>query len=909
MSPLRAPRALRPRRRTPRPSLALAAVAVLTCTAGPALATQQIQVASGFNGAVRAIAGPDANGTTFLGGEFTALDAWDTGAGALLSTSTGAVDTSLPKMGGLVYSAADDGSGGLFVGGAFHCVGGDAGGDGDCTDQGEFARNNAAHVLPDGSVDPTWDPDVTGVVKTIAVTGGAVYIGGTIAAVNSGAVVRNGLAKVSATGTGAVDATWNPNMDDQVLSLVYAGGYLYAAGQFSHANGGTARNGLAKIPASGNGTVDASWDPNANGIVESVARSGTDLIVGGWFTTMNGGTVRNRLAKVPLAGNGTVDATWNPNVGSTVNTVSVSGTDVFVGGAFTTINGATTRHYVAKIPVSGNGTVDPTWNPDAGSSVLALAVLGTDVYLGGDFTTINGGTVRSHLARTPESGTGTVDAWDPNPNGDVMVLAHPTNGMYAGGDISRMNGTTRRNHLAAISSSGVLTSWDPGTNDTVRALGLAGSDVIAGGDFTTVNTTTTRNHLARFSAAGTADATWNPNVDGEVDAIAVTGTDVYAGGNFGHVNGGTARLDLAKFPLSGNGTADAAWDPSANSQVLTLVAAGTSVYAGGFFTQMNGGTTRNRLAKIPMAGNGTVDATWNANANNAVHVIQQVGTDLYVGGEFTTINGGGIFRTRLARIPLSSANGIVDSWAPGANGTVYAIAGSADGIYVGGDFTSVNGATPRQYVARISPSGTGTADAAWHPGVLRGPNNVFGYPAVVSALQPWGSGVLVGGDFATAGGLDRNDLAGIGADGVVGAALPAPPPAPDAPTGGSDAPTGGGGGASSTSPEATGTSPSAPRSLAALSARLRCAKRVCTITGRVPVGAARVAESGQRTTGAGVTGRCTIRRPAKGATGTTGTRSYTCTLRAPKGTWTITTTAFSAAGAAVAQAVVVKTLK
>ena len=47
-----------------------------------AQATTRIAIAPGFNGSVNAISEPDANGTRYLGGDFTAFDAWNTGGGA-----------------------------------------------------------------------------------------------------------------------------------------------------------------------------------------------------------------------------------------------------------------------------------------------------------------------------------------------------------------------------------------------------------------------------------------------------------------------------------------------------------------------------------------------------------------------------------------------------------------------------------------------------------------------------------------------------------------------------------------------------------------------------------------------------------------------------------------------------------
>jgi hypothetical protein len=48
-----------------------------------ARATDRISVLPGFNGTVRAISQPDAKGTRYIGGDFTAFNAWDTGGSAV----------------------------------------------------------------------------------------------------------------------------------------------------------------------------------------------------------------------------------------------------------------------------------------------------------------------------------------------------------------------------------------------------------------------------------------------------------------------------------------------------------------------------------------------------------------------------------------------------------------------------------------------------------------------------------------------------------------------------------------------------------------------------------------------------------------------------------------------------------
>ena len=68
----------------------------------------------------------------------------------------------------------------------------------------------------------------------------------------------------------------------------------------------------------------------------------------------------------------------------------------YIGGSFTQIN-QTPRNRVAHI--NSDHTLDLNWNPDADSTVYALALShdGQTLYVGGDFTSI-GGQTRNRIA-------------------------------------------------------------------------------------------------------------------------------------------------------------------------------------------------------------------------------------------------------------------------------------------------------------------------------------------------------------------------------------------------------------------------------------------------------------------------------------------------------------------------------
>ena len=98
----------------------------------------------------------------------------------------------------------------------------------------------------------------------------------------------------------------------------------------------------------------------------------------------------------------------------------------------------------------------------------------------------------------------------------------------------------------------------------------------------------------------------------------------------------------------------------------------------------------------------------------------------------------------------------------GVNGEVLCIAVQKDGkAVIGGLFTAVNG-VPRQNLARLNPDGS--LDKEFISQAVMGPNGVV---AAVIVLPD--GGILAGGNFNTAGNLQRTDLVKFHADGTADA--------------------------------------------------------------------------------------------------------------------------------------------
>jgi hypothetical protein len=273
-------------------------------------------------------------------------------------------------------------------------------------------------------------------------------------------------------------------------------------GQFNGANsinGVTTRNRLAALDVTTG--IATAWDPNANDTVNTLVVDGSTVYVGGIFTTINGATTRNHIAALS-ATTGTATA-WDPNANDIVNTLAVSGSTVYVGGQFNganSINGATTRNRIAALSAT-TGTAT-AWDPNANNIVSTLVVNGSTVYVGGQFNGANsiGGQTRNHIAAL-SAATGTATAWDPNADSTtVFALVVSGSTIYVGGNFFNIGGQERHAIAALDATTGLATAWAPDANGVVNSLVVSGSTVYAGGNFSFIGGVS-RNRFAVFGPA------------------------------------------------------------------------------------------------------------------------------------------------------------------------------------------------------------------------------------------------------------------------------------------------------------------------------------------------------------------------------------------------------------------------
>lgn len=316
---------------------------------------------------------------------------------------------------------------------------------------------------------------------------------------------------------------WNPGCTSRVHALAADDSGIYAAGYFNRI-GGEHRNRLAAIDLVTGRTTD--WNPDANDVVRALAVSGSTVYAGGSFGRV-GGEPHKALVAID-ASSGAPSAGWTATADGSVRALAVSGPQLYVGGSFTHLN-AQPRSRIGALDASSG--IPTAWQPDADSTVRALVARGSTVYVGGDFNRA-GGADRMRVAAL-DSVTGNARPWDTHtmsPGENVYALAMSGSTLYVGGNFTEAGGQPRRNLAALDATTGTATGWNHDFEKSVYAFtvgGASGSVVFVGGggDFS--------NGIAALDAITGDAANWHPPIHGAVHSLTTDGTYVYAGGESG----------------------------------------------------------------------------------------------------------------------------------------------------------------------------------------------------------------------------------------------------------------------------------------------------------------------------------------------------------------------------------------
>jgi hypothetical protein len=178
-------------------------------------------------------------------------------------------------------------------------------------------------------------------------------------AVTAAAVTMAGWALPAQAATGPVSskpASGTPQLapngsTEQVRQLAQCGSTMYAVGTFTEIQRSSTtygRNNAFSFLASSPYTV-TSWNPNVNGIVNSISFSPdcSEAYLGGKFTSVNGTAVKN-IAEVSTS-TGAVNPAFGPSANGQVETLLTYGTHILTGGYFTSINSSSANPYFTSL--------------------------------------------------------------------------------------------------------------------------------------------------------------------------------------------------------------------------------------------------------------------------------------------------------------------------------------------------------------------------------------------------------------------------------------------------------------------------------------------------------------------------------------------------------------------------------
>ncbi len=276
----------------------------------------------GSDGYVYALA---VNGSNlYVGGQFGNLNSVAKKSLGAINMNTGnvasfACDVLLNGSNGIVYDLKFDGSSNLYIGGNFNSVKGST-------------RNFAASVTSGGSL-RNWNPVPGAQIKALLVKGNQVYLGGSYITMNT-SVQRNYLSSVD-TAAGTV-TSFNPYLNGTVEDLESNATTLYATGSFSTVNNGAQSRGYGAAYAFSNNSLQ-SWNPAAGSTVYGHAVASDTVYLGGSFSTING--ISRLYEGAVRTGAGSSNTAFDPQPNSSVLENYISGTQLVVCGNFTKING------------------------------------------------------------------------------------------------------------------------------------------------------------------------------------------------------------------------------------------------------------------------------------------------------------------------------------------------------------------------------------------------------------------------------------------------------------------------------------------------------------------------------------------------------------------------------------------
>ncbi|MBI5385354.1 MAG: immunoglobulin domain-containing protein [Verrucomicrobia bacterium] len=783
---------------------------------------------SGFaleaNGAVQALV-LQADGKVLVGGAFAALGGQPRyGLARLNADGTLDHDFTSGVTGGEpgwwnpnVSALAPQADGKLLVSGQFKMLCGQP-------------RNYIGRLNADGTLDTGFnpgaeigsDPSRTAVLSVAVQADGKILMGGVFATL--GVQPRAYLSRLNPDGT--VDSGFNPGANGGYypfvdLLAVQADAKILVGGRFATL-GGQPRSSIARLNA--DGTLDSGFDPSAEGTIclyppsvySLAVQADGKILLGGCFSGV-GGQAHSGIARVNA--DGTLDGSFNLQANATVHSVAVQADGrILVGGLFTGL-GMHSRNSIGRLNNTETATQSLTYDgssitwlrggasPEVQHTSFEFSTNGSNWSLVGVGARIIGGWSLSGVSLPSAAqlrARGVVYAGHHNASswfvesraGSAVLLSQPA---------SRTNdaGTTTIFSVVADGSQPLSFSWlrdgrplTDGANisgSTTAALTLTNLLVSDFGGYSVVVsnslgsiTSAVASLTVRLIAAQPASRTNNAGTTAAFSVgVAGSGPSSFQWLKDGvllvdgvNLAGATSAALRLTNVLGGNAggysvMASNAWG-TVTSAVASLTVIDPVITAQPVSQSREPG--QSVTFSVTAVGTAPLEYQWwkdglelgaIAEASLPLTNVQTSDAGRYrvvVGNRYSSVT------SAVAELTVNLAT-VDGDFNPGASGSVnsyysrlsvYALAVQPDGkILVGGEFSTLGG-QPRANIGRLNADGS--LDSGFNPGAS---GSYYASPVLVYALTMQADGkILVGGGFTTLGGQPHNNIGRLNADGT-----------------------------------------------------------------------------------------------------------------------------------------------
>jgi uncharacterized delta-60 repeat protein len=450
---------------------------------------------SGFIGNVYTIK-QLSDGKILVGGAFTTFNGVTENRIIRLNTD-GSKDTSFNTGTGFnssVWTIAQQSDGKIVIGGQFNTYNG-------------VTENNIIRLNTDGTKDTTFNNgQFNNIIRTTEEqTNGKILVGGDFTSYKG--VTENRIIRLNSDGTKDTEFITGTGFDGAIYTIKkQTDGKILVGGEFTSFNG-VVSNRIIRLNA--NGTIDTSFSTGTGfeDIVRTIKiQADGKILIGGLFTTYNGGTV-NRIIR--LNADGTKDTTFISAI-SFNNPVYVieqqADGKILVGGAFTSYNGTSVNRFVR---LETNGSIDNTFTIGTGFSSTVVSVeLQTDgkILVGGFFISYKGVTANKIIRLNTDGSKDTTfnigTGFNTGTGNAVRAIELQNDGkIVVGGNFTSYNGVTENRIITLNSDGSKNTAFINGSGfdgDVWTIEQLADGKILVGGDFSTYKGNSTSAYLIKL---------------------------------------------------------------------------------------------------------------------------------------------------------------------------------------------------------------------------------------------------------------------------------------------------------------------------------------------------------------------------------------------------------------------------